>query len=124
MNYVGKVSFITILTLIISIYFLVPKYGVNAYLICYLFTQLVSLFFVFIKDRTFSFFDNRNTLKLFLPLNLLVITITVALKYSIENKFLEMFLILIILIFYVIIFFKKHININEKNIVNNLNFIK
>ena len=75
MNYVGKVSFITILTLIISIYFLVPKYGVNAYLICYLFTQLASLILVFIKDNTFSFFDIRDTLKFFPTLNLLVIAL-------------------------------------------------
>jgi O-antigen/teichoic acid export membrane protein len=124
MNYVGKVSFITILTLIISIYFLVPKYGVNAYLICYLLTQLASLILVFIKENTFSFFDIRDTLKLFFPLNLLVITLSIIIKYFTENKILEIYFILFILISYIIIFYKKHINISEKRIINNLNFIK
>jgi O-antigen/teichoic acid export membrane protein len=124
MNYVGKVSFITILTLIISIYFLVPKYGVNAYLICYLFTQLASLILVFIKDNTFSFFDIRDTLKFFPTLNLLVIAFIILIKYFIENQIMEMFLILTILLSYIIIFFKKYIHISEKRLINNLNFIK
>lgn len=121
MNYVGIISFLSLLILMISMTFFIPKYGINGYLFSYLIIQSISFLLLFLKDDDIDIFDKKNRIIFnFFILTTIIIIFTILIKFYLKNRVIEVFSITLFLSYYLYYFIKYVMNKNEISSIINL----